>query len=58
MTKHQIVATIAAVASLGAAAPAAEAKPVLRWEKLSVPVAEDATASSAVVSLGKLGRVE
>lgn len=59
---NKLIAILTTLAAVAAAAPAAEAKTVLRWEKLSVPVHEDdattAKGSSAVVSLGKLGRVE
>jgi hypothetical protein len=65
MFNRKLVVLAVAVSSMASAVPAAHAARVnIRWEKLTVPfaAAEDPTAtaqnSSAVVSLGKLGRVE
>lgn len=64
MFNRKLVVLAVAVSSMASAVPAAHAARVnIRWEKLTVPFAatEDSAAaqnSSAVVSLGKLGRVE
>lgn len=59
---NKLIASMTTVIALAAAAPAAEAKVNIRWEKITVPFQDDgattAKGSSAVVSLGKLGRVE
>lgn len=65
MFARKLAVLAVTLGAFAAAAPGADARVAIRWERLTVPFAaapadDAATAkgSSAVVSLGKLGRVE